>query len=373
MEEKKKKERVITMPHLGNYYIVFKPLLELLGDRVLIPPPITKRTIELGLKYSPESACIPFKYNLGNYIESLEKGANVLIQAGGGCRFGYYFEVQIEILRKLGYQFEFIKIPNNIFTLFNFLNVFKKFNRKISYYSIIKKFVITIYRLRVLDIIEEFMRKNMGFEKEKGAFENCHQQFLCKLGEIKRIKEIKKLKKEYLKKMEKIEIDKPQSPIKVAILGELYVLMEPFSNFYLEKELAKKNIEIYRFCNLSSLVCGMFFNFFLIKKHVKQARPYLKHHIGAHGTETVGLAHELIKNNFDGIIHIKPFGCMPEVNAMSALHKISRNYNFPIIYFSYDSQTSETGIRTRLEAFYDMLIMKKNRDKDMGKNEDEEE
>jgi hypothetical protein len=30
----------------------------------------------------------------------------------------------------------------------------------------------------------------------------------------------------------------------------------------------------------------------------------------------------------------------------------------PIIYFSFDTLTSETGIKTRLEAFYDMLEMK---------------
>jgi len=31
----------------------------------------------------------------------------------------------------------------------------------------------------------------------------------------------------------------------------------------------------------------------------------------------------------------------------------------PILYFSFDSQTSETGVKTRLEAFNDMLVMKK--------------
>jgi benzoyl-CoA reductase/2-hydroxyglutaryl-CoA dehydratase subunit BcrC/BadD/HgdB len=51
---------------------------------------------------------------------------------------------------------------------------------------------------------------------------------------------------------------------------------------------------------------------------------------------------------------------MPEVNAMSALHRISKDYKIPIMYFSFDSQTSETGIKTRIEAFHDMLIMKKN-------------
>ena len=50
---------------------------------------------------------------------------------------------------------------------------------------------------------------------------------------------------------------------------------------------------------------------------------------------------------------------MPEVNAMPMLQKISTDYKMPVLYFSFDSQTSETGIKTRIEAFYDMLVMKK--------------
>jgi predicted nucleotide-binding protein (sugar kinase/HSP70/actin superfamily) len=79
----------------------------------LFHDPITKKTIELGTKYSPESACIPFKYNLGNFIEALDMGANILVQSGGGCRFGYYGEVQENILRSLGYEFEFLKFVND--------------------------------------------------------------------------------------------------------------------------------------------------------------------------------------------------------------------------------------------------------------------
>ena len=77
------------------------------------------------------------------------------------------------------------------------------------------------------------------------------------------------------------------------------------------------------------------------------------------GTESVAKAKMLAEKGFDGLIHIKPFGCMPEVNAMPILQKISKDYKIPILYFSFDSQTSETGVKTRLEAFYDMLIMKK--------------
>ena len=98
--------KVISFPHLGYYHIVFKYFLSnACRCDVVVPPVSTKRTIELGAKYSPDFVCVPFKYNLGNYIEALEKGANVLLQAGGGCRYGYYAELEEKILIDLGYDF----------------------------------------------------------------------------------------------------------------------------------------------------------------------------------------------------------------------------------------------------------------------------
>ena len=65
--------KVISFPHLGYYHIVFKYFLSNATKcQVVVPPVSTKRTIELGNKYSPDFVCVPFKYNLGNYIEATE-------------------------------------------------------------------------------------------------------------------------------------------------------------------------------------------------------------------------------------------------------------------------------------------------------------
>ena len=37
------------------------------------------------------------------------------------------------------------------------------------------------------------------------------------------------------------------------------------------------------------------------------------------------------------------------------------DFRIPTLYLTYDSQTSDTGLDTRLEAFYDMLAMKKEK------------
>lgn len=105
------KPQVISFPHLGDYYIPIRFLLKkLTKHQVIESPPITKKTIELGTKFSPEFVCIPFKYNLGNFIEALENGATIILQAGGGCRYGYYAEVQEKILKDLGYDFQFLSL-----------------------------------------------------------------------------------------------------------------------------------------------------------------------------------------------------------------------------------------------------------------------
>ena len=103
---------------------------------------------------------------------------------------------------------------------------------------------------------------------------------------------------------------------------------------------------------------------FRLKKLLRKGKYYLKYHLGADATESIVLSKLLAEKNYDGIVHIKSFGCTPEINAMPILEKISNDYNIPIIYFSFDSQDNEVGIETRLEAFYDMILQKKEKIKD---------
>ena len=58
---------------------------------------------------------------------------------------------------------------------------------------------------------------------------------------------------------------------------------------------------------------------------------------------------------------MKSSGCTPEIDCMPALQRIGREYGIPMLYLSFDSQTSDTGLDTRLEAFYDMIAMRKAR------------
>lgn len=354
------KEKVISFPHLGDYYVPIKFLLtKLTNYKVIESPKITKKTIELGSKYSPDFVCIPFKYNLGNFIETLDMGANVIIQAGGGCRYGYYPEVQDKILKDMGYLFEFYTlVDSDRLTIKGLYHTFKKIDNRIKIFKMVYYLLLTILMIRYMDNIDNYIRLNIGFEVEKNSFLNLKKEMLDDFPKSKGFISLTKKYFKYKKLFKNLEISKPNDCIKVGIIGELYTSMETFSSYFLEKELAAMNIEVKRFTNASYL---LYEKRLTRKRNLRYIQKYCKYTIGADGMDNIYRAKYLIDQGYDGLIHIKPFGCTPEIGAIPIIQKVCQDGKMPIIYFSFDSQTSETGIRTRLEAFYDMLKIKKGR------------
>lgn len=350
-------DRVISFPHLGYYYVVFNYFLSnACKCKVVVPPVSTKKTIELGSKYSPDFVCVPFKYNLGNYIEALESGANVLIQAGGGCRYGYYAELEEKILRDLGYEFEFYNmIDDDHVSLIKGYRFCKKMNKKTNPFKCLYYLVNSLLMIVFIDKIEKYIRSNMGFEVNKGDFEKLEKEYFDSFKNNGIIKNII-LYSKYKKKFRSVEIKKGDIHLKVMILGELYSLIDSTSSYNTERKLMKMGIDVQRDTDLTYLLITKRFK---LGKMIKRGKKYIKYHLGADASGTVVKSIEASLNGFDGILHLKSFGCTPEISAMSILPKISEEYNIPIIYLSFDAEDNEVGVDTRLEAFYDMIKIKK--------------
>ncbi len=351
----------ISFPHMGDYYIPAKFLLKHIfkNAEIMIAPKITNKTVTLGSKYSPEFVCTPFKYTLGTMIEALENKADILIQMGGGCRYGYYSELQNKILKDLNYNFKLINLVTEGKTNIIKINkLLKQINPKYSKIKAIYYTFITIKMIKYMDNIDDYIRQNIGFELEKGSFENFKKRMLISFSKIKNYNQLKKTYKYYLKKFKNIKIHKPDNCLKIGIIGELYTIMEPFSNYYLEKNLADHNIEIKRFTNVYYLIRQKKKEY---KKLLKYSKGYFNYSMGADASDNIARCKYLCENNYDGIIHIKSSFCTPEIGAMPIINKIANEYKKPVLFFSFDLNTSETGIQTRLEAFYDMLEMRKNK------------
>ena len=77
--------------------------------------------------------------------------------------------------------------------------------------------------------------------------------------------------------------------------------MEPFANYYLEKELATFGIEIKRYTNAHYL---LFEKKYKMKKYLKYIKGLVKYSMGADSTDNIGRTKYLCEHKYDGIIHI---------------------------------------------------------------------
>ncbi len=359
----------VTFPQMGTMGIAAKTLLSELGLEVVPPPPTTQRTLDLGVKHAPEYACLPLKYNLGNYIEALEKGADTIIMGGGEgpCRFGYYGEVQKKILNDLGYDFEMIIIEPPRGNWQQFYRSLKLLLGNISWPNLVRAWKQGWAKAQAVDKLSRLANSIRPYLVDPEQATQVQEAGLELIDNADSIEKTEKVVKETEQKFTQLERKPNFTPLRVGIVGEIYIVLEPVTNFQVEKKLGEQGILVNRSIYLTDWIKeNLYFGPFRDKekeeKIERAAEPYLNHPVGGHGIESVGETVLYAEDGYDGVVHLAPFTCMPEIVADSILPTVSDELDIPVLSLSIDEHTGEAGVITRLEAFVDLLSRRRNKE-----------
>lgn len=367
-EEKKKTK--VAFPHMGTIYIAWSLGLKKLGTIEPFAPPYTnKKTLSLGTKNSPEAICLPYKLILGNFIEAIEGGTDyvAMITSPGICRLGEYGSSIKTALKDLGYEANYIELSlyDGIKGMYNFAKELTGKNNPFLFLSAIYIVIRTIF---ILDDLETALSYYRAREINQGDAEKAFNKGLKYVLEADSIKTLKMAKKKALEEIAKTKIDKDREVLHVDITGEIFLVLDYFSNQNIERELGKMGVQTRR-----SLTVGSFLKDAIIPKIFKKgethlerafrmAKPYLMRDIGGDALECVSdvaWAHEKGK---DGIIHISPFTCMPEIMSQNIFPSMREDCNIPILTLIMDEQSGKAGYITRLEAFVDLMRRRKRQE-----------
>jgi len=228
--------------------------------------------------------------------------------------------------------------------------------------KIIRAFSLGYEKSKTLEKLERLAFFIRPREKNTGETSRYLRYYLTNLDKAKRSQEVRNLFTEARKKMRSL----PQKEIKgirVKIVGESFCVIEPFVNFNLLEKLGEMEIEVdpfltaHRWLGFHSLRLG--------RSEVKEvghlAETYWPFCVGGEDKNTIGYSIKAAKDNYDGIIHLHPFACMPHTSCGSSLERISRDYNIPVLSLSLDEFTQEASFYNRVEAFVELLKRKKTR------------
>ncbi len=362
----KGKKIKVAFPHMGTISIAWASALRKIGVEPFVPPYTSKKTLSLGTKNSPEAICLPYKLILGNFIEAIEGGADyvAMITSPGICRLGEYGNNIHNTLKDLGYNANYIELSlyDGIKGLYKFLTGISGKNDPIL---IMRSINILMRKIFALDDLDTALSYYRAREVKFGEAEKNYKKAIKMIDKAGNTKDLKKAYEQALKEIEKTEIDENREVLHVDLTGEIFLVNDEFSNQNIERELGRMGVQTRR-----SLTVGSFLKDAIIPKafqnketHLQRAermaKPYLMRDIGGDALECVSDVVFADKKGKDGIIHISPFTCMPEIMSQNIFPTMRGEHDIPILTLIMDEQTGKAGYITRLEAFVDLMRRKK--------------
>ncbi|MEE9411349.1 MAG: 2-hydroxyacyl-CoA dehydratase, partial [Candidatus Heimdallarchaeota archaeon] len=133
--------------------------------------------------------------------------------------------------------------------------------------------------------------------------------------------------------------------LKIALVGHAYVLNDPYSSMNIRSILQEHGVDLITSEQMPRNLIDKQLSIFDYDLYFDYEREIL-------GT----IMHFIESKTVDGIIHLMVFSCGPDSIAGEIAARVSkRNPDIPLLQLVFDELTAETGLRTRIEAFIDML------------------
>jgi predicted nucleotide-binding protein (sugar kinase/HSP70/actin superfamily) len=216
-----------------------------------------------------------------------------------------------------------------------------------------------IQQLIMLDDIERQVHKLRPRVTEKGSVSRIWRTVPDRVCAAHSPEAMKRTRREIEAELAALPVDPNANPLRIGLLGEFFMAIDPFANMDLEEEMGKMGVEVVRSAFIGDWAKVWLFLEAIGLSHGKQvaraAKPYLSRDVSGDAIQTIGETVLHSKDGFDGIVHLQPFTCMPEIMAQNMLPRVSREHDIPVLCVILDEQMGKAGLQTRLEAFVDLM------------------
>ena len=313
------------------YYTPFwHTLFKELEIKIIYSEDTNKEILDQGLKSSINELCIPIKLLIGHVLNLKNNVDFILLPYYITLEKDSYFCPKLiaapDIIKA---NFDDIKLLSPDVNMNNFSQ---------SLYSSLKEMIIKL-GINPIKLVNAG-KKAIEAQKKFKELNIKKQIFPIALKNSISIKQIKNL-----------NINKKQN-VTLAIIGHSYVINDAYISSNIIQKLIDKEINVMTSDMVSSDI---------IKENIT-ILDKIPH--WTLGNAVFGSAiHYSNQKNVDGIIYVTPFGCSSDSLVMESLHTHLKNKK-PFMTITVDEHSGDAGLVTRIEAFLDMIIIKKENKKE---------
>jgi predicted nucleotide-binding protein (sugar kinase/HSP70/actin superfamily) len=298
-----------------------------LGAEIVISPLTTKKIKDESVRLAPNEDCYSTKLYFGHTMDIKDKVDYLFIPRFGSenksCVGCPKFIGLAEVLRSVFPELPPIIMPH--------YNVAKSRDGKLSFFLKAYKvgLIFTKNPFRIIKAFKLAMKEHKQYKKELiidvDALQKWEQSVLT-LNDPPIIKENERM-------------------LKIALVGHSYVINDPFASLDIRKILQNHGVDVIT----SEQMPRNLIESQLEKLNFPLYFDYEKEILGT-------IMHFIESKTIDGIIHIMVFSCGPDSIAGEMATQFSkRDPTIPLLQLVFDELTAEAGLRTRIEAFIDML------------------
>ncbi|NLK00927.1 MAG: 2-hydroxyglutaryl-CoA dehydratase [Clostridia bacterium] len=309
------------------HYPLWKVFFEELGFEFITSIPTNKVILDEGVKVTVTDACVPIKLIHGHVLELKDRVDYILIPR----------MVNADREKNITFCPKFLGLPDMI-------------------------------RASIPDlpsIIDARVDRKSGrfylFNACKGIGEQFDKPFMTILRAYRKaVSALKKfenlMEEKLLLPQEGIEVlfnDSPpetESPgdLNIAVLGYPYQVYDTYISADIVGNLRKMGVRVWSMEMVP---------YSTLKKYAGKLKKKLFWHLS--NRVIWANYHYLNQPQIDGVIHVSAFACGPDAMVDKIMELECKQRNFPFLNITVDEHTGEGGVLTRLEAFLDMIRLRR--------------
>jgi predicted nucleotide-binding protein (sugar kinase/HSP70/actin superfamily) len=384
-------QRTVYVPCMADHAFTVTAAMRHFGVPAKVLPPPTQDSMALGLSLCRGRECLPCFLCVGDLLTKCREpgfdpsGAIFFMPTGTGpCRFGQYNVLQKTILAQQGFPGAEIVSPSTAdsYTLFGADPVGL---RKLAWQAIVS-----------VDLLTKVLHEHRPYETVEGTAEAAYHESLQDL--VQAVENggggaVVDALWGAAGRFGALDIDRTDERPLVAVVGELYLMLNPQSNLGIVRAVERAGAEVVlgtfsdwlyyvdwrrkslslRFGEYRDFLGGLIsdtYQRWTERRFSRPLRTVLRHPpeasvaraakrletcyepvLGTEAVLTMARTLDLARHGLAGVVNVLPFSCMPGTVVSCMAPRLREEMNgVPWLDAAFDGQ-EETNLHTRLEAF----------------------